>query len=91
MARSRKAVQPLAPENFENALEELEELVERMEAGELALDALLENYQRGAQLIVFCRDRLKKVEQQVQVLEGGELKPWSNVEESDPEEDSRGL
>ncbi|CAK7066248.1 exodeoxyribonuclease VII small subunit [Saezia sanguinis] len=75
MASSRKAAARPVPDNFENALDELEQLVARMESGELALDALLENYQRGAQLISFCRDKLKTVEQQVQVLEGGELKP----------------
>jgi len=75
MASPRKAVVRPVPDNFENALDELEQLVARMESGELALDALLENYQRGAQLISFCRDKLKTVEQQVQVLEGGELKP----------------
>lgn len=74
MATSRKVAQPQSPENFERALEELESLVERMESGELALDDLLASYQRGAQLIAFCRNKLKTVEQQVQVLENGDLK-----------------
>lgn len=78
MVTSRKtASRPTEPENFEKALHELEELVVRMESGELALDALLEKYQRGAQLISYCRDKLKTVEQQVKVLENGELKPLS--------------
>lgn len=76
MATSRKTAARLTePENFEKALGELEQLVGRMESGELALDALLENYQRGAQLISYCRDKLKTVEQQVKVLENGDLKP----------------
>ncbi len=72
-AGARQNAAPVA-ENFEAALGELERLVAGMEAGQLPLDELLENYQRGARLIAFCRNRLQQVEQQVQVLEDGELK-----------------
>jgi exodeoxyribonuclease VII small subunit len=61
---------------YEEALAELEQLVARMEAGDLALDDLLGQYRRGAQLLHFCRDRLAQVETQVKLLEDGELKPW---------------
>jgi exodeoxyribonuclease VII small subunit len=63
--------------SYEAALRELEQLVAHMESGQLALDQLLVSYQRGAQLLAFCRDRLAAVENQVKVLEGSELKPWS--------------
>ncbi len=49
-----------------------------MEGGQLPLDRLLESYQRGAELLNLCRARLKAVEQQVKVLEDGQLKPWVN-------------
>jgi exodeoxyribonuclease VII small subunit len=52
---------------YEDALNELEHLVAAMEAGQLPLDKLLENYQRGAELLAFCRARLESVEQQVKV------------------------
>ena len=58
-------------------LAELERLVSAMEGSQLPLDALLDNYRRGAQLLDLCRARLQAVEQQVKVLEDGELKPWS--------------
>jgi exodeoxyribonuclease VII small subunit len=69
------SVTPL-PERYEDALDELETLVGAMEAGALPLDTLLANYQRGAALLNHCRSRLNAVEQQVQVLEDGQLKPW---------------
>jgi exodeoxyribonuclease VII small subunit len=47
-----------------------------MEAGKMPLDRLLESYRRGAELLGFCRSRLEAVEQQVKVLEDGQLKPW---------------
>ena len=68
--------QTAAPPSYEDALAELERLVAAMEAGQLPLDQLLETYRRGAELLAFCRSRLDAVEQQVKVLEDGQLKPW---------------
>ena len=67
---------PALPATYEAALQELESLVGRLESGQLPLDQLLTGYQRGAQLLKFCRDRLEAVEVQIKVLEGSELKPW---------------
>ena len=67
---------PSLPASYEEALGELDRLVLAMEAGQLPLDRLLENYKRGADLLAFCRARLDAVEQQVKVLEDGQLKAW---------------
>lgn len=66
-----------APESFEAAQAELDELVRAMETGQMPLDGLLSAYKRGAQLLEFCRSRLDAVEEQVKVLEEGQLKPWT--------------
>jgi exodeoxyribonuclease VII small subunit len=50
-----------------------------MEAGQLPLDRLLESYKRGAELLGFCRARLDAVEQQVKILEDGQLKAWAGT------------
>jgi exodeoxyribonuclease VII small subunit len=47
-----------------------------MESGSLSLEASVQAYQRGAQLVAFCRDNLAQVRQQVKVLEGDLLKPF---------------
>ena len=65
-----------APTNYEAALSELEALVAAMEGGQLPLEGLLTSYRRGAELLEFCRSRLEAVEQQVKVLEDGQLKAW---------------
>jgi exodeoxyribonuclease VII small subunit len=65
------------PASYELALAELERLVQAMEGEQLPLDQVLRSYQRGAQLLAFCRGRLDAVEQQVKVLEDGQLKAWT--------------
>ncbi len=67
------------PASYEAALEELERLVAQLDAGQLPLDQLLNQYQRGAALLAFCREKLNAVEQQIQVLEGQTLKPWDGT------------
>ncbi|MCU0940994.1 MAG: exodeoxyribonuclease VII small subunit [Hydrogenophaga sp.] len=66
-------------ESYEAALQELEQLVSQLDAGQLPLDQLLTRYQRGAALLAFCRDRLQAVEQQIQVFEAGQSKPWDGA------------
>jgi exodeoxyribonuclease VII small subunit len=70
---------PAPPASYEAALEELEQLVGLIESGELPLEQLLTGYQRGAELLQFCRDRLQAVEDQVRVLDQGVLKPWTQA------------
>jgi len=65
------------PTSYEAALKELESMVAQMESGQLPLADLLSGYQRGAELLAFCRAQLDAVEQQIQVLDNGVLKPWS--------------
>jgi exodeoxyribonuclease VII small subunit len=76
-ASSTPAAAAALPASYEAALQELEELVDSLESGQLPLDQLLTGYQRGAQLLKFCRDKLEAVESQIKVLEGTELKPWA--------------
>jgi exodeoxyribonuclease VII small subunit len=68
---------PADPESYEQALAELESLVSAMEGAQLPLDDLLKNYRRGAQLLEFCRARLQAVEQQVKLLERGQLEAFN--------------
>lgn len=67
---------PKEPATYEQALSELDRLVVQMEGGQLPLDELLDGYRRGAELLNFCRARLQAVEEQVKVLEDGQLKNW---------------
>lgn len=76
MATASKSVSA-APASYEAALQELEQLVAKLESGDMPLAELLTQYQRGAQLLKFCRDRLEAVEGQIKVLDQGALKTWT--------------
>ncbi|WP_332814493.1 exodeoxyribonuclease VII small subunit [Ramlibacter sp.] len=65
------------PASYEAALQELEQLVQVIESGQLPLEQLLSGYKRGAELLAFCRGKLQAVEDQIQVLDEGTLKPWT--------------
>jgi exodeoxyribonuclease VII small subunit len=81
MAKSTtpKTTEPALPETYELALQELEHLISDLESGQLPLDQLLTSYQRGAQLMAFCKTKLEAVENQIKVLDGNELKNWSGA------------
>ncbi|WOP16532.1 exodeoxyribonuclease VII small subunit [Ottowia sp. SB7-C50] len=65
------------PASYGEAVQQLEELIAGLESGQLPLEQLLGQYQRGTQLLKYCRDSLQSVEEQVRVLdEQGGLKPW---------------
>lgn len=66
---------PAAPASFEQALDELDALVRRMESGELTLDDSIAAYRRGAELARYCQARLSQAEQDIKQLEGDLLKP----------------
>ncbi|WP_310625474.1 exodeoxyribonuclease VII small subunit [Limnohabitans sp.] len=66
-----------APASYEAALKELEVLVQQMESGQLLLADLLSGYQRGAELLAYCRTQLDAVEQQIKVLDNGVMKSWT--------------
>lgn len=65
------------PASYEAALQELEELTALIESGQLPLEQLMAGYERGAELLKYCRDKLQAVENQIKVLDEGTLKPWT--------------
>ncbi|MEX0730232.1 MAG: exodeoxyribonuclease VII small subunit [Aquisalimonadaceae bacterium] len=58
--------------DFEQALEELETLVERMEQGDLSLEDSLKSFERGIALTRLCQKALQDAEQKVEILTGKE-------------------
>lgn len=71
MAKTEKYI---PPKDFESALQELETLVGEMESGRLNLEAALAAYKRGSFLAGWCQKTLDAADQQIKVLDNGQLK-----------------
>ena len=56
--------------SFEQALSELESIVERLETGDVALEESIEIYQRGAQLRAYCDEKLKSAQARIEKITG---------------------
>lgn len=53
---------------FEQALAQIEAIIERIEAGEVGLEESLAQYERGVALVNHCRGKLDRAQQQVEDL-----------------------
>ena len=54
--------------SFEEALQKLESLVEKMESGDISLEQSLEWFEEGIRLVKSCRKQMENAEQKVQSL-----------------------
>lgn len=54
--------------SFENALERLESIVEKMESDKLPLEELLVSYEEGTKLVKLCSDKLKAAERRIEII-----------------------
>jgi exodeoxyribonuclease VII small subunit len=54
--------------NFETALEDLEQVVEQLETGELPLEDSLSAFEKGVGLVKLCQQKLDEVEKKVELL-----------------------
>lgn len=88
MARKDKD-QP--PPSFELSIEQLEQIIERIEAGQVGLEESLSQYERGMKLIAHCRSILEKAETQILQLSrdgSGNLQPPDAAQPPADDEDS---
>jgi len=56
------------PKDFETALQRLEEIVRKLDSGDLPLASLLEVYEEGVTLSRFCQTKLEEAERKVEIL-----------------------
>lgn len=57
-----------AEKSFESSLDELEQIVRQLEAGDLPLDRSLELFEHGVRLSRECQKRLDDAERKVEIL-----------------------
>ena len=75
----------MAKKNFEKSLEDLENIVQRLDENELSLDEALSLFEEGIKLSRFCSQKLDAVEKKVEILltdeEGSSEKaPFEEIE-----------
>lgn len=57
-----------APEKFEEAFERLEEIVAKLESGDVALEESLDLYTEGMTLVKFCNQKLTVAREKIEKL-----------------------
>ncbi len=79
----------LKVKDFESALKSLEEIVTKLESGDLTLDKSLELFEEGVGISRFCNAKLAEAERKVEILtksaEGGLKEAPFATEEESPE------
>lgn len=58
----------MAKDSFEDALRRLEQIVNRLESGDISLDESLKIFEEGVRLSRFCSKKLDEAEKRVQIL-----------------------
>ena len=53
---------------YEEAIKKLEEIVEKMEKGELDIDQMVEQLKEAQKLVKMCQERLTKVDEDVKKI-----------------------
>lgn len=74
----------IAAMSYEEAIEELEAIIGRMEKGETALEDSLREYARGDALVRRCRQVLDQAEQRIEQISGQQLEAGAEPRESEP-------
>lgn len=59
---------PVSDLSFEQAMEQLEAIIDRVEGGQIGLEQALAEYERGVALKQRCQEILRQVEQRVEEL-----------------------
>ena len=58
--------------NYEEAVSQLEEIVQKMESGELDIDIMSTELKNAQRLIKLCKDKLTKTDEEIKkILESG--------------------
>jgi len=82
----RKPKDDLSKLTFEQAIDQLKGIVDRIEQGEIPLQDSLEQYEKGMSLIKHCRDILQKAEKRIEKISKEEPpEPQKEQEQEDTE------
>ncbi len=72
---------------FEDNLKKLEELVRRMESGELKLDEMIAAFEEGRTLVKTCRDDLEAIRLKIEKVTASGTEPVTVITNANGEPD----
>ncbi|WP_368652038.1 exodeoxyribonuclease VII small subunit [Ornithinibacillus sp. 4-3] len=69
--------------SFEDAMVKLEDIVKKLEEGDVPLETAISYYQQGMELSKLCNTKLQNVQEKMTMImnENGELQPFDMLEE----------
>lgn len=71
---AKEALEAIASLSYEQAFDQIEQIVEQIESGDAGLEKSLQEYERAVHLVRHCRSILAAAEQRIEML-GKDLKP----------------
>ncbi len=74
MAKAKKAAKSKVAPSFEEALDELELLTEKLEEEQLPLDKMVKAFERGQDLLNFCQKSLTSARESIELIEARQAK-----------------
>lgn len=79
VSSKKSSPEPAGP-SFEQSMAEVEAIIERIESGEMGLEAQIEQYARGAEMLRRCREVLDRCEQRVEEITAKLDKPGAKAD-----------
>ena len=83
-----------APDNFDQGMAELEQLVEKMESGDVPLEQSIEHFERGMAIVRACQKALNEAEQKIVKITGDgaseqiDARPGQVMADPEPSDDA---
>ena len=68
------------PENFEQAMAQLQEIAQSFESGALGLEESIKAYEESNALINYCYEQLDIAKEKIEILQKGKLQPYATDE-----------
>lgn len=58
----------IEPKSYESAVKQLQVIIDQIEESEISLKQMMELYEQGKELVVYCEKQLNKFEEKIQVI-----------------------
>lgn len=58
----------IEPKSYESAVKQLQVIIDQIEESEISLEQMMELYEQGKELVVYCEKQLNKFEEKIQVI-----------------------